>query len=172
MTPEPGYGMVTVYVRTEDDDEAPDALIVPLGSIRRLELRKTPEERVASFGLDSEFVALGAWHMEPEVVARYRELLAKPRVGTGLLSIVSALESQGWQLGSMEALKRVPPGFDPDHPRARLLKLKGLGIMFPKVPAGVRHSPKLAKWIVEQSALTAPPTLVNGKPSSKIPFDF
>ena len=52
MAPEPGYGMVTIYVRTEDDDEAPDALIVPLGSIRRLELRKTPEERVASFGFN------------------------------------------------------------------------------------------------------------------------
>ena len=50
MTPEPGYGMVTVYVRTEDDDEAPDALIVPLGSIRRIELRTSPDDRVASFG--------------------------------------------------------------------------------------------------------------------------
>jgi hypothetical protein len=37
--------MVTLHVRTDDSD-APDALIVPLGSIRRIELRKTPEERV------------------------------------------------------------------------------------------------------------------------------
>jgi hypothetical protein len=51
IEPEPGYGMVTVYVRAEDDDE-PDALIIPLGSIRRFELRKSPEERVASFGFN------------------------------------------------------------------------------------------------------------------------
>jgi hypothetical protein len=42
---EPGFGMVTLHVRA-DDDAAPDALIVPIGSIRRIELRKAPEERV------------------------------------------------------------------------------------------------------------------------------
>jgi len=41
--------MVTLHVRGGDDD-APDALIVPLGSIRRIELRTAPEERLASFG--------------------------------------------------------------------------------------------------------------------------
>ena len=45
IEPEPGYGMVTLHVRAEGDS-APDALIVPLGSILRIELRKTPEDRV------------------------------------------------------------------------------------------------------------------------------
>ena len=49
IDPEPGYGMVTLHVRADDDDGV-DALIVPLGTIRRFELRKSPEERVASFG--------------------------------------------------------------------------------------------------------------------------
>jgi hypothetical protein len=49
IEPEPGLGMVTLHVRGDDDD-APDALIVPLGSIRRIELRTAPEERLASFG--------------------------------------------------------------------------------------------------------------------------
>ena len=53
IDPEPGYGMVTVSVRAVDgDDDAPDALIIPIGSIRRLELRKAPEARVASFGFN------------------------------------------------------------------------------------------------------------------------
>jgi uncharacterized protein (TIGR02453 family) len=81
-----------------------------------------------SFGLDGEFVALGAWHMEPEVVLRYRELLAKPRVGTGLLAIVQKLQETGWQLGSMEMLKRVPSPYPQDHPCAELLKRKGLAV--------------------------------------------
>ena len=42
--------MVTLYVHPEGDDETPDALIVPLGSVRRFELRRTPEARVAGFG--------------------------------------------------------------------------------------------------------------------------
>jgi hypothetical protein len=45
IEPEPGFGMITLYVRTEDDGD-PDALIVPLGWIRRFELRKAPEERI------------------------------------------------------------------------------------------------------------------------------
>jgi hypothetical protein len=46
---EPGFGMVTLHVYPDDAD-TPDALVVPLGSIRRFELRRAPEARVASFG--------------------------------------------------------------------------------------------------------------------------
>lgn len=48
IEPEPGFGMITIYVHGRDDD--PDALVIPVGSIRRIELRKSPEERVAHFG--------------------------------------------------------------------------------------------------------------------------
>jgi hypothetical protein len=50
IDPEPGFGMLTIHVRPDEDDETPEALIVPLGSIRRIELRTSPDERVASFG--------------------------------------------------------------------------------------------------------------------------
>jgi hypothetical protein len=43
IEPEPGFGMVTLYV-TDARDDAPDALIVPIGSLRRIELRKAPEQ--------------------------------------------------------------------------------------------------------------------------------
>ena len=46
---EPGFGMITIYVHGVRDD-APDALVIPIGSIRRIELRKAPEDRVARFG--------------------------------------------------------------------------------------------------------------------------
>jgi hypothetical protein len=45
---EPGFGMVTLYV-TDTHDDAPDALIIPIGSLRRIELRSAPE-RAESFG--------------------------------------------------------------------------------------------------------------------------
>ena len=48
IEPEPGFGMVTIYVADARDD-APDALIVPIGSIRRFELRTAPEKG-ESFG--------------------------------------------------------------------------------------------------------------------------
>jgi hypothetical protein len=49
IDPEPGFGMVTLYV-TDARDDAPDALIVPIGSLRRIELSKSPDDRVQRFG--------------------------------------------------------------------------------------------------------------------------
>jgi hypothetical protein len=48
IEPEPGFGMVTLYV-TDARDDAPDAMIVPIGSLRRIELRSAPE-RAESIG--------------------------------------------------------------------------------------------------------------------------
>ena len=48
IEPEPGFGMVTLYVADARDDD-PDALIVPIGSVRRIELRSAPEKS-ESFG--------------------------------------------------------------------------------------------------------------------------
>ena len=50
IEPEPGFGMITIYVRNAHDRDLPDALVIPIGLIRRFELRKTPEERAARFG--------------------------------------------------------------------------------------------------------------------------
>jgi hypothetical protein len=50
IDPDPGFGMVTVHLHADDDAETADAMIVPLGSIRRIELRKAPPERVSRFG--------------------------------------------------------------------------------------------------------------------------
>ena len=48
VDPAPGFWMVTLYV-AEVRDDTPEALIVPLGSVRRIELRSAPE-RGDSFG--------------------------------------------------------------------------------------------------------------------------
>lgn len=108
-----------------------------------------------SFGLDGEFVALGEWHMEPEVLARYRALLAKPRVGTALLSTVQRMQQRGWQLGSMEALKRVPAPYPQDHVCAELLKRKGLAMSI-QPEAGLSASGAFADWAVERLSDAAP----------------
>jgi hypothetical protein len=49
IEPEPGFGMVTLYVK-EPRGDGPDALIVPIGAIRRIELRKAADEHGARFG--------------------------------------------------------------------------------------------------------------------------
>ena len=50
IEPEPGFGMITIYLRNAEERDLPDALVIPIGLIRRFELRKAPEERVARFG--------------------------------------------------------------------------------------------------------------------------
>ena len=50
IEPEPGFGMVTLYVHPGRDPEAPDALVIPIGTIRRIELRGVPDERATQFG--------------------------------------------------------------------------------------------------------------------------
>jgi uncharacterized protein (TIGR02453 family) len=108
-----------------------------------------------SFGLEEE-AAAGHWMLSPERLKRLRQLIAADETGRELMRRVEALESRGFTIESMEQLKRVPPPYPADHPRARLLKHKGLGIAFPKIPAAVRSGPKLKKWIIDQSAQAAP----------------
>ena len=50
IEPEPGFGMVTIFVHEMRDPGAPEAIIIPIGTIRRIELRSAPEERAAQFG--------------------------------------------------------------------------------------------------------------------------
>ena len=51
IEPEPGFGMVTLYVHSErDEPEAPEALVIPIGTIRRIELRSRPDETAGRFG--------------------------------------------------------------------------------------------------------------------------
>jgi len=50
IEPEPGFGMVTIYVHKARAPDAPDAIIIPIGTIRRIELRGAPDGRVEQFG--------------------------------------------------------------------------------------------------------------------------
>lgn len=50
IEPEPGFGMVTIYVHADHDPDAPDAIMIPIGTIRRIELRKAADERAGRFG--------------------------------------------------------------------------------------------------------------------------
>jgi hypothetical protein len=50
MIPEPGFGMVTLIVHPSRDGDSPDAIVIPIGTIRRIELRSAPDDEIARFG--------------------------------------------------------------------------------------------------------------------------
>jgi uncharacterized protein (TIGR02453 family) len=68
-------------------------------------------------------VASGRYELDAEALAKYREAVDREGPGGELAVIVSELEERAYQIGG-EGLKRVPPGYPKDHPRARLLRHK------------------------------------------------
>ena len=70
------------------------------------------------------FAGSGWYRLGKVQLDRYRRAV-DGRAGEALASIVSSLEDAGCTVGG-EALKRAPRGYPPDHPRARLLRHKGV----------------------------------------------
>jgi uncharacterized protein (TIGR02453 family) len=108
-----------------------------------------------SFGLEEDEIAIGSWHMQPGVLGRYRTAIAHPRLGPEIQAIVDGLLSDGFQITSLETLKRVPPPFPQDHARGDLLKRKGLAL-YVVPPDGLAASPALLDWAGERLRRAAP----------------
>ena len=98
-----------------------------------------------SFGLESDYIGLGSWHLGPEVLGKYRAAVDHARDGPRLHKIVDDLTARGFSLSSMESLKRTPPPYTQDHPRADLLKRKGLAAGI-QIPEGLLQSRDLLDW--------------------------
>jgi uncharacterized protein (TIGR02453 family) len=106
-------------------------------------------------GLDEEYAGVGCYRFDAARVARWRRaVVGSP--GRALLRIMAGLRGKGYQAGGYEHYARVPKGFAPDHPRAELLKYKGLICRFPEIPADLLHRPELARWLLRHAKATAP----------------
>jgi uncharacterized protein (TIGR02453 family) len=108
-----------------------------------------------SFGLEGDYVGVGAWHLSPAVLNRYRAAVDHPRHGPAIQKFVDALTAQGYSIESMETLKRTPAPYAADHPRAELLKRKGLAVGV-AVPDGVPQSPELLDFAERHLRLAQP----------------
>jgi uncharacterized protein (TIGR02453 family) len=70
-------------------------------------------------------VATGRYVMSPEEIAKFRKKVAADGSGAQLAAIVTRLKKSGYDMGG-EELKRVPPPWPQEHPRAELLRRKSL----------------------------------------------
>jgi uncharacterized protein (DUF2461 family) len=75
------------------------------------------------------------WHLEPAQLARFRAAVAHDVTGARLEAIVGALRAAKIDVSSHGELKTVPRGFPKEHPRADLLRHKGL-VSWKDWPAG------------------------------------
>jgi uncharacterized protein (TIGR02453 family) len=97
------------------------------------------------FHLDKDGAQIysGMYEFSPEELRAFRETVADGKKGADLKRRIAALEkNRGFSTGG-EFYKRVPHGFDPQHPRADLLRYSALYAMGPLIKPAVVASPKL-----------------------------
>jgi len=81
------------------------------------------------FGLEQEKAILGAggFDFAGPVLDAYRAAAADPKKGAALQAILDKLTKSGFRIEGAE-LKRVPAPYPADHPRADLIRRKGLHV--------------------------------------------
>ena len=102
------------------------------------------------------YVGAGQWMMEPPQLERYRAALLDEKRGKEIVKLLAKLEKEGFVAGSHDTLKKVPRGVDPAHPRAALLKRKGLVVEYPPLDKQLIVSAALVDWLVKHTKRAAP----------------
>jgi uncharacterized protein (TIGR02453 family) len=129
---------------------------IPVETGRPASPGATPAALYLQVGVDERFTGSGCWMLEPDALRRFRAALLDPRRGGALGRRLAALEAQGFSRSAAETLVRVPAGVDPAHPRADLLRMKGLVVDPGEVPRRLLTRPALAGWLVERARAAAP----------------
>jgi uncharacterized protein (TIGR02453 family) len=98
----------------------------------------------------------GGQHQFPRpVLERYRQAVNEDKRGSQLERILADLEADGLPLMEEPAYKRVPRGYDREHPREHLLRLAGIGVGT-DVPADMLVQGDLTDYCVERAGRMKP----------------
>lgn len=107
-------------------------------------------------GIDDDYAGVGTYFFDARQLARWRRLAAADRTGAAIASLIARLRRAGYRVGGHDDYKRVPPGLPSDHPRADLLRMRGLTAAFPTIPRGLLHDRGLVDWLIRHCRTTAP----------------
>ncbi len=91
---------------------------------------------------------------KPQMEA-YRAAVVDDEKGPALESALAALTADGAYEAMGQTYKRVPRGYDADHPRADLLRYSGLWV-HPTMPVTQLTSPELVDITIDQFERMAP----------------
>ena len=128
--------------------------VIPI--TRRGNVTEVPMALYVQVGQPNSFAAAGQYMMDPRSLERYRSAVADQERGKELTKLLTALTKKGFLVRSYDTYKRMPKGYQADHPRAEHLLRKGLTVGFPELPKGILASPKFSHWLVSQAKLAAP----------------
>jgi uncharacterized protein (TIGR02453 family) len=129
---------------------------IPLETGRDASPGVSPAAIYLQLGVDERFTGSGCWTLDPDALKAYRAALLHPRRGPALARLLAPLTARGFSLSCAETLVRVPAGVDPAHPRADLLRMKGLVVDPGDVPRRLITRPALAGWLIERARAAAP----------------
>lgn len=77
---------------------------------------------------DQIIIAAGMYHFSPPALKAYREAVVSDRLGPALETAIKNIKNNGYSIGKSH-YKKVPRGYDSEHPRAELLRYNGMGTM-------------------------------------------
>jgi uncharacterized protein (TIGR02453 family) len=103
-------------------------------------------------------VACGSYMMPPDELERYRQAVAADSSGQELAEILDELgRHRSVQLspGGAEPLKNAPRGYPRDHPRANLLRQKGLIATRTRTGPDLQNGARLRSFVIETFAMCA-----------------
>jgi uncharacterized protein (TIGR02453 family) len=104
---------------------------------------------------DAVLVAAGRHGFDADALASYRAAVDDDSSGRELGRIVDALDRDGYMVGGLH-YKRVPRGFDPEHPRSGLLRHDSLHAYLEVPPPPEVASPAFVEWCVAHFARMKP----------------
>jgi uncharacterized protein (TIGR02453 family) len=110
------------------------------------------------FHMDSESAYLyGGLHMfSKPILEAYRQAVADDKLGPKIQSAIDSVASSGEYKVDGDKYKRVPRGFELDHPRADLLLYKGIWSRSPELNVAEITSPALVDICVRHAQAMAP----------------
>jgi uncharacterized protein (TIGR02453 family) len=123
---------------------------------RQGKVTEVPMALYVHVGQPNSFAAAGHYMMDARMLERFRAAVADDQRGRELDKLLHSLTKKGFVVRSHDSYKRVPKGYDPEHPRSEHLKRKGLTVGFPELPKGVLASPKFSSWLVANAKAAAP----------------
>jgi uncharacterized protein (TIGR02453 family) len=104
------------------------------------------------FHLEADKLMLGGglYMFDKDQLAEFRRSVIDNKLGGQLEKAVKGHVKRSCDATHVEPYKKVPKGFDPDHPRAELLKLKGVTLgEETKIPATL-HGAKLVDYVIKR----------------------
>ena len=100
-------------------------------------------------------IAMGLMQFDKAALAKYREAVLDTKAGPALEQALAAAQKTKAKVGDPH-YKKVPKGFDPDHPRADRLRWNNVGVTLRVDTPATVHSAKFVKWCGDRLEKMAP----------------